>query len=744
MLEAARVCAEYSLRELSRQPPGAPLPPPLTALQQCVAAAATVVRDGPSLQAAVQEGSCTAVQSIVDEFVGDGDSEVKDGVADQLGAWLDSTALPYLCDMLPDVPQPVHEEPCPATASARHAAHPDLVTPVCVWPRTAGPWSSSQPVQGSTGRLAAALRTAAFRCLGRRLLPRTFDAIKGWPECMATLQALRTCVQQVPSLRKAIAREVEGCFQARLLRLAVPTPTVLDVYSMALKALQHVDPSGIVADTATACIQRHLRGRADTVQCIVTALTASSSTPGLDDSALSAESAPGEAAAELRRALQAAAPKTSGALPGALTREDAAFTRPGGQAGPLPAPLTRKGPGVLALSLPATGWEARWLREALAQAAPALHAGLWQPDSRDHLTDGVRASASGDLMATLIALYGSPEVFATEFRSQLRKRVLSAHGYDVEAEVGTLELLKVRFGGAVMHEAEVMLMDIAESKRSTATVQEAEQALQPSDTLPHFGPKLLSEHYWPALRRGPTVVDEAGQPVQAPDDDHSVPPPAPRLHPSLAVHVQAYTKAYERLKAPRHLRWQHHLGRMRLRVTPAGHSEPLTVQASPLEASVLMFAGEQEQGMEVGAIASSMALQAATVAKLAGVWLRAGVLVLDGAGEGGTLRPARAHDAAPAAAAAAGEEDEDELDAETMQHMSVCEQFVEGMLRNMGTLPLASIHNNLKMFLSMDSSACTCRGEAPCSLSIACLAPGTPHTPLHRPILPGRIAGIPA
>ena len=53
----------------------------------------------------------------------------------------------------------------------------------------------------------------------------------------------------------------------------------------------------------------------------------------------------------------------------------------------------------------------------------------------------------------------------------LADKLLTAPDYETEREVRNLELLKKRFGEAALAQCEVMLRDVAESKRVTRSVQ---------------------------------------------------------------------------------------------------------------------------------------------------------------------------------------------------------------------------------------------------------------------------------
>ena len=69
----------------------------------------------------------------------------------------------------------------------------------------------------------------------------------------------------------------------------------------------------------------------------------------------------------------------------------------------------------------------------------------------------------------LVNIYGSKELFVNEYRTLLSNRLLnlnqSQFTYDTDKEIRNLELLKLRFGEASLHQCEVMLKDIGDSKR---------------------------------------------------------------------------------------------------------------------------------------------------------------------------------------------------------------------------------------------------------------------------------------
>lgn len=77
----------------------------------------------------------------------------------------------------------------------------------------------------------------------------------------------------------------------------------------------------------------------------------------------------------------------------------------------------------------------------------------------------------------VVDIYGSKELFVGEYRSLLADRLLHQLDFNPEKEIRNLELLKLRFGEMLLHNCEVMLKDISDSKRINANIHnDAENA----------------------------------------------------------------------------------------------------------------------------------------------------------------------------------------------------------------------------------------------------------------------------
>lgn len=72
---------------------------------------------------------------------------------------------------------------------------------------------------------------------------------------------------------------------------------------------------------------------------------------------------------------------------------------------------------------------------------------------------------SMDIIGMLVDIYGSKDLFLNEYRALLSDKLLALTSYQIDNEVHNVELLKLRFGEGSLHNCEVMLKDLSDSKR---------------------------------------------------------------------------------------------------------------------------------------------------------------------------------------------------------------------------------------------------------------------------------------
>ncbi|XP_063139531.1 anaphase-promoting complex subunit 2 isoform X1 [Rattus norvegicus] len=197
----------------------------------------------------------------------------------------------------------------------------------------------------------------------------------------------------------------------------------------------------------------------------------------------------------------------------------------------------------------------------------------WVPDPVD--ADPAKSSSkrrSSDIISLLVSIYGSKDLFINEYRSLLADRLLHQFSFSPEREIRNVELLKLRFGEAPMHFCEVMLKDMADSRRINANIREEDEK-RPVEEQPPFGvyAVILSSEFWPPFK------DEK---LEVPED--------------IRAALDVYCKKYEKLKAMRTLSWKHTLGLVTMDVELADRT--LSVAVTPVQAVVLLYFQDQVTG----------------------------------------------------------------------------------------------------------------------------------------------------
>eukprot|EP00929_Paragymnodinium_shiwhaense_P007001 TRINITY_DN110959_c0_g1_i1.p1 TRINITY_DN110959_c0_g1~~TRINITY_DN110959_c0_g1_i1.p1 ORF type:complete len:1117 (+),score=226.83 TRINITY_DN110959_c0_g1_i1:194-3544(+) len=267
-----------------------------------------------------------------------------------------------------------------------------------------------------------------------------FDMVRDFPESAPALIDLRRCLTRtgqsaplVSSLRKQLAK--------RLLIAGAPTSIVIEAYIKTIKAMRLVDPRGLLLEAVSSPIRAYLRGRKDTVRCIVTALTGDSDLQVELQSSLTAAAQAKPAQAAQAQASNAPGPATGAAAPKEADASVAFF-----------------GEGLSA---------------DVDMSDEEEDPDSWVPDPMD--ADPFlpsRRRRAQDIISLLVGIYGSKEMLIKEYKEMLADRLLGNPSYGTEKETRNLELMKTRFGEASLAHCEVMLQDVKDSKRTNANVQQ--------------------------------------------------------------------------------------------------------------------------------------------------------------------------------------------------------------------------------------------------------------------------------
>lgn len=529
----------------------------------------------------------------------------------------------------------------------------------------------------------ARLEYAIHEHLGALRIGEFFDVIVEFPESLPAVEDLKQCLRRT-TLHAQLTTSLRQAIQRRLLIAGAPTADIIEQYRLTIRALRALDPSGVVLNIVSGPLKEYLRGRKDTIRCVVTMLMGrddageSDALLGADDDArLLGEDASGDGGGREQSVLDAWQNDPEFSVdphvgPVAAGSGEVPGDGDGGTHG-----VGAETTGARGCRRGASGWDE------------------WEPEP----VESEAASSRGrhrdidDELGYLIGIYGSKELLINEYRNMLAERLLNKVGYDVDRDTHTLELLKLRFGESSLHKCEVMLKDMNDSKRINGGVK-----APPAPNTPAARDATSTE----VLRESPldaTVVSALFWPPFANEAPDFVLPRA------MKEMMDAYGKRYHHLKAPRQMHWKPTLGTVQLEVM---HGDiELELSVSPVEATVLMhFQTKHRWGLDE--LASEMGVTKAVLRRKAVVWINQGILVEEkgeapgascyrltsGEDSRATFGAAAADDEGGSGTAVASAEDQ------AAAGMKVYEQYIVGMLTNFPSLPLDRIHNMLKMFVA--------------------------------------------
>eukprot|EP00062_Callorhinchus_milii_P014829 gi/632964421/ref/XP_007898391.1/ PREDICTED: anaphase-promoting complex subunit 2 [Callorhinchus milii] len=296
----------------------------------------------------------------------------------------------------------------------------------------------------------------------------------------------------------------------------------------------------------------------------------------------------------------------------------------------------------------------------------------WVPDpvDADPGNSGSKRRSS-DIITLLVSIYGSKELFINEYRTLLADRILQHFNYNTCREIRNLELLKLRFGEAQMHLCEVMLKDVADSRRINSHIHEEDQ-----DPSLHLNAMILSGEFWPSLKEEklelPTEVKES---------------------------MDAYAKKYEKLKAMRSLNWKPHLGNADLEIELADRT--LSVTVSPVHAAIIMHFQEKNT-WTLDDLSDVLKVPVIALRRKIALWQQQGVLKEDPTDTFTVIEQEQRDRQEKMVLIDSDEEGDSAMASQADQKEEELQLFwtyIQGMLTNLESLALERIHTMLKMFV---------------------------------------------
>ncbi|CAL9222463.1 unnamed protein product [Arabidopsis halleri] len=328
----------------------------------------------------------------------------------------------------------------------------DLTSPLACCPSP----SFSKVVTPSEGIVRWKLRLEyfAYETLQDLRIAKLFEIIVDYPESSPAIEDLKQCLEYTGQHSKLVESFISS-LKYRLLTAGASTNDILHQYVSTIKALRAIDPAGVFLEAVGEPIRDYLRGRKDTIKCIVTMLT--------DGSGGNANGSGNPGDSLLEELMRDEENQENVGFDDDFHTDD----------------------------------KQAW-----------LNASRWEPDPVE--ADPLKGSLSQrkvDILGMLVDIIGSKEQLVNEYRVMLAEKLLNKTDYDIDTEIRTVELLKIHFGEASMQRCEIMLNDLIDSKRVNTNIKKASQTgaeLRENElSVDTLTSTILSTNFWPPIQDEP-------------------------------------------------------------------------------------------------------------------------------------------------------------------------------------------------------------------------------------------------
>ncbi|CAH8302967.1 unnamed protein product [Eruca vesicaria subsp. sativa] len=292
----------------------------------------------------------------------------------------------------------------------------------------------------------------AYETLQNLRIAKLFEIILDYPESSPAIKDLKQCLEFTRQHSKLVESFISS-LKYRLLTAGASTYDILHQYVATIKGLREIDPAGVFLEAVGEPIREYLRGRNDTIKCIVTMLTDGGNANGSCN------------------------PYDS--LLDELMRDEESQEEN-------------------------VGFESDDFHTDDKQAW--INASRWEPDpvEADPLKGSLSQRRKVNILEMLVDIIGSKEKLVNEYCVMLAEKLLNKTDYDIDTEIRTVELLKIHFGEASMQRCEIMLNDLIDSKRVTTNIKRASQTgaeLGDSElSVDILTSTILSTNFWPPIQ----------------------------------------------------------------------------------------------------------------------------------------------------------------------------------------------------------------------------------------------------
>lgn len=291
----------------------------------------------------------------------------------------------------------------------------------------------------------------AYETLQDLRIAKLFEIIVDYPDSSPAIEDLKQCLGYTGQHSKLVDSFI-AALKYRLLTAGASTNDILDQYVSTIKALRTIDPAGVFLEAVGEPIREYLKGRKDTIKCIVTMLTGG-----------------------------------AGGNP----------TGPGSTGDSLLEELNRDEENQESSSFDDdvyTDDKQAW-----------INAQSWEPDpvEADPLK-GSRYRRKVDILGMIVGIIGSKDQLVNEYRVMLAEKLLNKSDYDIDSEIRTLELLKIHFGEGSMQKCEIMLNDLIDSKRTNTNIKKQPKPVadigEHELSLDNIDATIISSNFWPPIQ----------------------------------------------------------------------------------------------------------------------------------------------------------------------------------------------------------------------------------------------------
>lgn len=410
-----------------------------------VASVGTVVRDLRSLglTSIAEDAYASAIYLLlkakVEDFAGE---DFRSSVLGPIKGWIKAVPLQFLRALL-------------AFLGANNFANPSSGTKSPLASRPSSFYFKTEVPSEELVRWQLRLEYFAYETLQDLRIAKLFEIIVDYPDSAPAIEDLKSCLEYTGQHTKLVDSFISS-LRHRLLTAGASTNDILHQYVSTIKALRTIDPAGVFVEAVSEPIREYLKGRKDTIKCIVTMLTYG--TGGSN----SGSGIPGDSLLE------------------ELNRDE-------------------ENPEITSVDDDIN----------IDDKQAWINAQGWEPDpvEADPLK-GSRNHRKVDILGMIVGIIGSKDQLVNEYRVMLAEKLLNKSDYDIDSEIRTLELLKIHFGESSMQRCEIMLNDLIDSKRTNANIKatikkqprsvpELEEREKSLDIL---NATIISSNFWPPIQ----------------------------------------------------------------------------------------------------------------------------------------------------------------------------------------------------------------------------------------------------